>query len=422
MAARHNYFYPPFPFPPIPDPYFNPYYQNNQPYYQHNNGPWQPQRRMMDPRYSAALDVDAEVVDEADELLEQMKEEEEWMADRERAQMRKNKGERGGVGDAIPLKSAAAYASDLYEDENKFQGRKPGQPVNIRDRQPHPPSGGEGGRTESSSSARENDLREQHVILDDYDNFMMNDSFFQEPLPPQYRPPPRRSGPSVYTPEEEALIAAMGGRGQQQQQHPRSTQEFAGLGTMTNERGVHAMPPNKDMAIDPQQLNYNPEQNYNRPNERLSSMPPPPMPMMPPEAQMFGGQQQFREDGFLGDSTLKEISLDYGVPIPYLADVLAGWGTPVPIDPDMRLGDMVTGEQAFAVLEAIHTLDIAELHERYSEENLMNICDYYDIDLKEAFEFCVEGRGWALPFGVRTFLRVEQEEELLDALCGEGVY
>jgi len=228
----------------------------------------------------------------------------------------------------------------------------------------------------------------------------------------------------VYTPEEEDLIAAMGGRGQQQQQHPRSTQEFAGLGTMTNDRGVHAMPPNNEMAIDPQQLNYNPEQNYDPPNERPNNMPPPPMPLVPPEAQMFGGrqQQQFREDGFLGDSTLKEISLDYSVPIPYLADVLAGWGTPVPIDPMARLGDMVTGEQAFAILEAIHTLDIAGLHERYSEENLMNICDYYDIDLKQAFEFCIEGRGWALPFGVRTFLRVEQEEELLDALCGEGVY
>jgi len=373
---------------------------------------------MMDPRYSAALDVDAEVVDEADELLEQMKQEEEWMADRERAQMMKNKGlEQGleqGVGDDIPLKSAVAYASDLYDDENKFQGRKPGQPVNIRDRTD---SGG-------TTTTRENDSREQHVILDDYDDLMINDSFFQEPLPPQYRPPPRRSGPSVYTPEEEDLIAAMGGRGQQQQQHPRSTQEFAGLGTMTNDRGVHAMPPNNEMAIDPQQLNYNPEQNYDPPNERPNNMPPPPMPLVPPEAQMFGGrqQQQFREDGFLGDSTLKEISLDYSVPIPYLADVLAGWGTPVPIDPMARLGDMVTGEQAFAILEAIHTLDIAGLHERYSEENLMNICDYYDIDLKQAFEFCIEGRGWALPFGVRTFLRVEQEEELLDALCGEGVY
>jgi hypothetical protein len=82
---------------------------------------------------------------------------------------------------------------------------------------------------------------------------------------------------------------------------------------------------------------------------------------------------------------------------------------------------MVTGVQAFAMLEAIHTLDIAALHDRYSEDNLMNICEYYDIDMKEAFDFAMK-RGWALPFGVRTFLRVEQEEELLDILGGGDIY
>ncbi|KAK1744387.1 hypothetical protein QTG54_004920 [Skeletonema marinoi] len=37
---------------------------------------------------------------------------------------------------------------------------------------------------------------------------------------------------------------------------------------------------------------------------------------------------QYREEGYLGDSTLKEISMDYGIPITYLADVLATWGCP----------------------------------------------------------------------------------------------
>ena len=245
------------------------------------------------------------------------------------------------------------------------------------------------------------DPREQHVVMDEYDDFMAG--FRPRPVPPPYRPPPQgRSGPSVYTREEEDLIASMGGRG-----GPRSTQEFAGLGTMSNERGSHG-----EARGDPQQVNYNPEQNF--------VPPPPPMPDMPPMGAPMG--QQYREEGFLGDSTLKEISMDYAVPIPYLADVLASWGAPVPIDPSARLGDMVTGEQAFAILEAIHTLDVAQLHERYSEDTLVNICDYYDIDLKEAFEFCVEGRGWALPFGVRTFLRVEQEGELLNALANEGGY
>jgi len=407
-AARHNYFYPPVPFPPFPDPYMNPY-NFPPPYYR--DGPYYQPRRM-DPRYSAALDVDAEVVDEdeADELLNIMKEEEEeWTTDRERA--RKNERRRGRRGEVIDfddeqnLRSAAAYPSDMYRDENKFQGRKPGQAVNKRS------SVDEGETIDEERARRAEDPREQHVVMDDYDDYMTG-FFNQAPPPPPYGPPPpQRPGPSVYTREEEELIAAMGGRGH------RSTQEFAGLGTMSKDRGVHPGSPPGDLPIDPQQRNYNPEQNY-------APVPPPMPPMSPMEGQMFGGRGQpmMREEGFLGDSTLKEISMDYSVPIPYLADVLASWGVPVPIDPLARLGDMVTGEQAFAVLEAIHTLDVAALHERYSEDNLMNVCDYYDIDLKEAFEFCVEGRGWALPFGVRTFLRVEQEEELLDALCREDVY
>ena len=35
----------------------------------------------------------------------------------------------------------------------------------------------------------------------------------------------------------------------------------------------------------------------------------------------------------------------------------------------------------------------------------------WDIELKDAFEMSMK-EGWSLPFGVRTNLRVEQEEEL----------
>merc|ERR1711971_319798 len=128
---------------------------------------------------------------------------------------------------------------------------------------------------------------------------------------------------------------------------------------------------------DPQRLNYNPEQHYD-PEElhfNTSMMQQPPLsPPLPPIQGTPRLDQQYREAGFLGDSTLREINMDYSVPIPYLAEVIANWGVPVPIDPLSRLGDMVTGEQAFAILEAIHTLDIAELHERYSEDSLMSIC------------------------------------------------
>jgi len=122
-----------------------------------------------------------------------------------------------------------------------------------------------------------------------------------------------------------------------------------------------------------------------------------------------------REPGFLGDCTLKEIATDYSVPVCYMADVLCMWGVPVPINVNDRLGDLVTGEQAFSLLEAIHTLDVAFLQDRYSNDNLLALCDWHDIDIKDAFQMAMK-EGWSLPFGVQTFLRVEQEDELIRVL------
>jgi hypothetical protein len=119
-----------------------------------------------------------------------------------------------------------------------------------------------------------------------------------------------------------------------------------------------------------------------------------------------------REDGFLGDSTLVEIATDYSVPICYLADVMCMWGVPVPININDRLGDLVTGEQAFAIVEAVNSLDIGALQDRYSNQSILQVCDEWNIDIKDAFNFAMK-EGWSLPFGVRTNLRVEQEDELL---------
>ena len=131
--------------------------------------------------------------------------------------------------------------------------------------------------------------------------------------------------------------------------------------------------------------------------------------------QSMGGRSHAprkREPGYLGDSTLAEIAMDYSVPVCYLADVLCMWGVPVPINVQDRLGDLVTGEQAFAILEAVNSLDVAALNDRYSNQSLYNLCNDWNIDLTEAFQMAMK-EGWSLPFGVHSVLRVEQEEELL---------
>jgi hypothetical protein len=82
-----------------------------------------------------------------------------------------------------------------------------------------------------------------------------------------------------------------------------------------------------------------------------------------------------REMGYLGDSTLQEIATDYSIPVCYLDNVLCLRGVPVPIDVrGTRLGDMVTGEQTFAVVEAVNSHDVAALHDLYSNTSLRQLC------------------------------------------------
>ena len=203
------------------------------------------------------MEEEPDYISEADAILDMQQDEGgEWISDQERAVKKRKHGEVINFDPeeqprSKPLKNAAATPSDLYEDENKFQGRRPGQPVNrdSNSSNDRPQQNRRGGP--KATIVDEEDPRAQHVIMDEYDNYL-ND-FFEFPVPPQQRPPPmpRRPGPTVYTPEEEDLIAAMGGRGPPGQQHI-STQEFAGLGTMKYNRV------GRGLTQDPQQLNYNP--------------------------------------------------------------------------------------------------------------------------------------------------------------------
>ena len=122
-----------------------------------------------------------------------------------------------------------------------------------------------------------------------------------------------------------------------------------------------------------------------------------------------------RERGYLSDSTLEEIAHDYSVPICYIADVLCTWGVQPPINVQEVLGNLLTGEHAFSLLEAVNSLDVAALHDRYSNTNLLQLCYEWDIDIQEGFEMCMREK-WNLPFGVQTCLRVEQEDELIRVL------
>jgi hypothetical protein len=79
-----------------------------------------------------------------------------------------------------------------------------------------------------------------------------------------------------------------------------------------------------------------------------------------------------------------------------------------------KLHDLINGEQCYAVLEAMNSLDGIEIDDMYDDATVTEICDVNEISIKAGYEFCVR-EGFNLPFGVMTNLRIEQSSALIEA-------
>ena len=114
-----------------------------------------------------------------------------------------------------------------------------------------------------------------------------------------------------------------------------------------------------------------------------------------------------KSEGSFTTLTLDQISEDYRFPLCYLADVVSTFGVPPPVDIHIPVGEMVNGEQSFALLEAVNSLQGIDLDEQYCDDNISNLCDRRDWTVPEVLSIAQE-EGWSLPFGVRTCLRWEE--------------
>ena len=91
---------------------------------------------------------------------------------------------------------------------------------------------------------------------------------------------------------------------------------------------------------------------------------------------------------------MSDIASDFHFPIDYLAHAVCSWGADPPIDVEDRLGDLVNGEQCFALLEAITTLDPAEVDEAFCALNVAELSKSWGVEPVVVFEACVrEGLG-----------------------------
>lgn len=70
---------------------------------------------------------------------------------------------------------------------------------------------------------------------------------------------------------------------------------------------------------------------------------------------------------------------DYNFPLEYLVSSACQLGLSPPVDTEKKLSAMLNGDQIYALLEAITTLDKAEAYDRLSDDTLEEIAEEYDV-------------------------------------------
>lgn len=107
------------------------------------------------------------------------------------------------------------------------------------------------------------------------------------------------------------------------------------------------------------------------------------------------------------DMRICDIASDYGFPVSYIADALVGFGISPPIRDGDKLADLVNGDQAYALLEALTSLDGNDIQAMYVDFTLDYAAYLLDVDVADLFAAC-NAKGFSLPHGLETQLRREQ--------------
>ena len=86
-----------------------------------------------------------------------------------------------------------------------------------------------------------------------------------------------------------------------------------------------------------------------------------------------------------GDLTVENVARDYRFPVSYIADVIASFGVQPPISDAARVRDLLDADQAFALLEAVTSLDASEVDDDYVSFGLAGCAKRLEAGLAEIF-------------------------------------
>jgi len=110
--------------------------------------------------------------------------------------------------------------------------------------------------------------------------------------------------------------------------------------------------------------------------------------------------------------TLRDISESLQFSLNFLGDFVVQMGIEAPINVDMKLGDMMTGDQIYTLLQAVNTLDPFDSDTGYDVGmNVEEVAEELEISLDTIVKI-IEKEKLNLPFGIKTVLHSSAIEKI----------
>ena len=112
--------------------------------------------------------------------------------------------------------------------------------------------------------------------------------------------------------------------------------------------------------------------------------------------------------------SLNDISEAYQFSLAFLGDFVIQLGCRPPIDIDLSIGDLLTGQQIYSLLEAINTLDPLESNIEYEGISARSLA--YELNISEsAIINIIERERLNLPYGIDTILHKSVVDKIIQA-------
>eukprot|EP00903_Cladosiphon_okamuranus_P007120 g6918.t1 len=123
--------------------------------------------------------------------------------------------------------------------------------------------------------------------------------------------------------------------------------------------------------------------------------------------------------GSLMDTSINNAVFEFGFPVEFFLDMLCRWGVTLPINQNVRLGNMIDAEQAAALCEALTGLDASDVRDNYLDDSLEDVAFDLGIPLPDLLQACA-AQKINLPRGGDTHITIDEYKLLLNSIMEGG--